>query len=565
VSSSAPPTRPEPDADGHDAAGQAYAGTLDRGHRRRSGAFYTPPAIAAGLVAVAADGLDLGPPSRPTVCDPAVGGGAFLLAAARHLERAGHDRATIVGHLVWGADVDAAAVAVARDALESWAAASGAVVEATHVVVGDSLSRGRAVWPDAPTDGFDLVVGNPPFLNQLETRTARPRRQAALLRDRLGTLVRPYADAAALFLADGAWWLAPGGRLALILPESVLAARDAGPARAAASARAAVVGFWWPGQAVFDAMVDVCAPILARGAPAGPVRRWFGPDFTPLAPAEPLGPAPAGELGHRSDPAPLWSPLLDRSAAEVARAVSRLAGHAVLGSRVEATAGFRDQFYGVAPHVYERDAASVSAGDAAVVPLVTVGLIDPLHLRWGSSSTRFAGRRWAAPAVDLVSLAAQNPALARWAQARLVPKVVLATQTRILEPVVDGQGAWWPSVPAIAVTPRSGDPDELWAVAAVLASPAVSAWALARYRGSALSRDAIKLAATQVRELPLPGDTGAWAEGAGAARRAQEGAEAADPAAWRQALIDLGAAMTAAYRSGPEVQQWWVGRLPPWR
>ena len=102
-------------------------------------------------------------------------------------------------------------------------------------------------------------------------------------------------------------------------------------------------------------------------------------------------------------------------------------------------------------------------------------------------------------------------------------------------------------------------------MAAVLAAPAVSAWALARYRGSALSRDAIKLAATQVRELPLPGDAGAWADGAAAARRAQERADAGDAAGWREALVDLGAAMTAAYRSGPEVRQWWAGRLPPWR
>ncbi len=47
----------------------------------------------------------------------------------------------------------------------------------------------------------------------------------------------------------------------------------------------------------------------------------------------------------------------------------------------------------------------------------------------------------------------------------------------------------------------------------MLAAPAVSAWALAHYRGSALSRDALKLSATQVLELPLPVDDRPWAAG----------------------------------------------------
>ena len=150
---------------------------------------------------------------------------------------------------------------------------------------------------------------------------------------------------------------------------------------------------------------------------------------------------------------------------------------------------------------------------------MTVGLIDPLHGRWGTAATRFAGHRWVAPVVDLDAVARADPRLARWADARLVPKVVLATQTRVLEPLVDLDGRWWPSVPTIAVTPRSGDPGELWAIAAVLAAPAVSAWALAHYRGTALTRDALKLSATQVLELPLPVDDAAWADGARLAAR----------------------------------------------
>ncbi len=542
-----------------DELGPSYEAALDGAQRRRTGAFYTPAAIADGLVERAATGFDLAPPRRPTVCDPAVGGGAFALAAARLLERAGHDRATIVTDLVWGADVDGEAVAVARRALEGWAAEAGTQVRASHIVVGDSLASGRALWLDAPASGFDLVVGNPPFLNQLGRATVRPAARARQLRSRLGEPVAPYADAAALFLAESITWLAPAGRLALIVPESLLAARDAGPARAAARADASVVGFWWPGTRVFDAVVDVCAPMLARGAPAGPVRRWFGPGFDSVPRVAPLSPA---------DPTGSWSGLLDRSSASATRAVARMDGAERLGSMVEATAGFRDQFYGLAPHV--REQAAVIGAESEVdlarwARLVTVGLIDPFHGRWATTRTRFAGRAWVAPVVDLEAVAQADPRLARWADARLVPKVVLATQTRVLEPLVDTDGAWWPSVPAIAVTPRSGDPGDLWAIAAVLAAPGVSAWAMAHYRGSALSRDALKLSATQVLELPLPVDQAAWADGARLAARAQRQADRADADGWHAALVELGQAMTHAYRSGRTIRDWWVDRLPPWR
>ena len=45
-----------------------------------------------------------------------------------------------------------------------------------------------------------------------------------------------------------------------------------------------------------------------------------------------------------------------------------------LDERASATAGFRDQFYGLAPHVCE-----FKVGMESVAPLITVGMIDPLQ------------------------------------------------------------------------------------------------------------------------------------------------------------------------------------------
>src|SRR6478735_218232 len=70
------------DAGGDDAARVAL---VDPADRRRAGRHHTPPAIADGVVAMA---LDMDRPAG-SVCDPSVGGGAFLLAYVRAAVAAG--------------------------------------------------------------------------------------------------------------------------------------------------------------------------------------------------------------------------------------------------------------------------------------------------------------------------------------------------------------------------------------------------------------------------------------------------------------------------------------------
>ena len=54
------------------------------------------------------------------------------------------------------------------------------------------------------------------------------------------------------------------------------------------------------------------------------------------------------------------------------------------------------------------------------------------------------------------------------------------------------------------------------ALAAAVASPAVTAWALHRVAGTALSAAALKVTAALLREVPLPVDQAAWSDGADA-------------------------------------------------
>lgn len=461
-----------------------------------------------------------------TILDPACGDGNFLVAAAARvaarLVAAGLDanRARrVAAGTVHGVDVDPVAVATCVARL-------GGV--APHVRVADWLAQAP------PTAGtFDVVVGNPPFLTPLrrDRRSVAPAGPGGA-----------YTDAAGRFLARAVAAARPdGGRVAMVQPASVLASRDGGPVRDAVGRAGALDGLWWSHASPFDADVVVCVVSAVRGAPPQAVPRWWGPAFTPAAPAPP--PAPGAT----------WA-ALGAGAAGTPHPPLRRAG--TLGDRCEVAVDFRQHYYALAGALVADDGAAPGA-----VPLVTSGAIDPARSRWGSAGARVAGAVRVRPRVDLDAL---DVPMRAWATRRLVPKVLVAQQCRVPEAVVDAGGCWLPGVPVLTV---SAAPDDLWRVAAALTSPVLAAVAATRHAGTGRSAAAVRLRPADLAALPAPVSQGAWEEGAAHVRAAHTAAARGDATAWREALSACGAAMTAAYnvrRDDPCVT-WWERLLPRWR
>lgn len=542
-----------------DVLGLLHEELLDQRTRRRGGAFYTPSDVASVVVHW---GLGLGsspsgcgagedaphqPRAKagrvPVVCDPAVGGGVFLLAVADALVGRGLDPEVVVRDCLIGADVDPVAVAVSEAALALWCAGRGV----PRLVVADALTLDVRQWPERP----DVVVGNPPFLSQLGLATARSREQARELERRLGNGMGGYADTAALFWVMACRLVRPGGRVALILPQSTLAARDARGARRAVLDEGTLEVLWFPGRALFAASVDVCIAVVhkhgdecANSDETAPLRTCTG--------VPPRIHHQGGVAHDELRDAANWSHLI-ADAMDVPPVVLQDNGETV-GDRWHVVADFRDQYYGVAPFVV--DDPDHQLDEHRYPRLVTVGLVDPARCRWGLVPARFARRGWKAPRVDLEALEAAGT-LGTWARARLVPKVVVATQTSVLEAAVDEGGVWLPSTPAISVL---AERDDLWHVAAVLSAPPVSVWAIRAAAGSALARGGLKLRATQVRDIPLPRKREWWNRAAGLM---EEACRIVDPIEARRALLASGAACTTAYGLGAEITEWWSSRLPP--
>ncbi|MFL5311526.1 MAG: Eco57I restriction-modification methylase domain-containing protein, partial [Myxococcales bacterium] len=214
------------------AAEELFALRLGEHRRRSAGLYYTPPAVAAEVVALALRHGSSRSPAR--VLDPCAGAGAFLCAAA----------AAVPGARLFGVDLHAEALRAARAAL---------ALARTDA----SLRRADSLRADvAPAD---LVVGNPPY-----GHVGDPAGRAFLLQ-RLPALRGGEIDRYAAFLLRSLELLRPGGTAALLVPDTWMTNARSGPLRKAvldAAEIAAVCDLGKPFAAAKDTRVQ--AVVLVR-------------------------------------------------------------------------------------------------------------------------------------------------------------------------------------------------------------------------------------------------------------------------------------------------------------
>lgn len=527
----------------------AHPRDLSAAERHAGGVHYTPAGVARGLARVVLDPHGW----HATVADPACGTGVFLLAAAERLRGAGGRVEQIVRHQLFGADLDATAIGVCRLLVTLWAAEHTdrfLRVPEDHVVVADGL--GHRAWPGR--DGWvDAVVGNPPFGSQLRGDTVYTDEDRARLASRLGLRTVGYADTASLFLLRAVAMTRRRGTVGMILPASVAASSGAGAIRAEVARGAELTDVWIGGSDVgFDAAVHVWAPVFRVGTKCGAtVNRHAGPDVARL---DEVAVPPPGAT---------WARLLsDTAEREVVHGAGGARGHGARIDEVAAvTAGFRQHFYGLAPHVVDDP-----GGRTRWPVLVTTGAIDPLHHRSGSP-VRFAGRHWRRPVVDLDALRRADGELARWVTDLLRPKVLVASQGRVVEVIVDDRGVLVPSVPVIAVVPLGDDPD-VWHLAAGLSAPSVAAGLQRDAAGTGLGTGTCRVTARFVAAVRLPEPGPTWDDAARAARRAGSAARRGDAVDWEAHLDHMARSLTADSDepgTPDAVFRWWRERRPRWR
>ncbi len=176
--------------------------------RKLNGSYYTSQPVAEVLVEWALDG-----PAGP-VLDPSFGGCAFLHVALQRLATRGVEAPA---RLIYGVDIDPATEKYRR-------ALTDLGVPGEQLLVRDFF----ATSPSDLGDRVSAVVGNPPYIRHHllgDGRTSAPRQRL----DDLGVTLDARADLWAYFVAHATSFLAPGGRMALLLPGAALHAAYAQP------------------------------------------------------------------------------------------------------------------------------------------------------------------------------------------------------------------------------------------------------------------------------------------------------------------------------------------------
>ncbi|HOT81220.1 MAG TPA: hypothetical protein PKY13_14590, partial [Microthrixaceae bacterium] len=93
-------------------------------------------------------------------------------------------------------------------------------------------------------------------------------------------------------------------------------------------------------------------------------------------------------------------------------------------------------------------------------------------------------------------------------------------------------------------------------IEAALLAPAATAWAMRRFGGAGMSASALKLAAKQVLEIPLPVNREPWDDAVTVLQTDRERGSEAD---W----LEFGRLMNAAWGIDDDaLVEWWLARLP---
>jgi hypothetical protein len=231
---------------------------------------YTPRWIADILAEGALEAAEV---DRPTVLDPAVGGGQMLLAAWDAVARRepGATAAEIAGRLS-GTDIDARAVEACRRALKLHAAReAGGRDPAAEAAIDDNIRPADGLFDDLA--GADIALTNPPYMGS--------RSMPAELKGRVRERYEPFhADLYAAFirrcheLADGA--------VGVLAQQTIWYLKRYRKARADLLERGDLTSFVHLGPHAFDALSGEKANVVAFVQRSGARSEDHETDFVDL-------------------------------------------------------------------------------------------------------------------------------------------------------------------------------------------------------------------------------------------------------------------------------------------
>jgi len=476
----------------------------------------------------------------PRICDPACGAGVFLQSVLAGLCRwmaRGLGPKAAPGWLaerlpgcLFGVDVDPTAVRAARAGLRQsavrWDPACAGLDLTANIVEGNSLVasgdgltpwrpvRFRERFPGGDEPGrFDLVVGNPPYVDSAEMARSEPELRRYLA-ERYDTAAGNW-DLFCPFVERASQLLAADGRLGLIVPNKLLSAAYAAKTRRLLAALDLELLRDYSRVRLFDAAVYPLV-LIARRRARPRTRRTLrvevavgSLDDCRIELRRTLPSAQAARTAQTG-----WSVLFAPSV--VVRPGGdgpRLRGLGEL-ARIVGAATVADA-YTLRPLVRE----CAHDPDELCHRLVNTGTLDPYRTLWGRRRLRYLRGAYEHPCVAAEALERAMPGRAVQARA---PKIVVAGLARRLECVLDEGGLLAGKSTSLVLAPAgrhaadvAGETRgaamqsleqslDLALLLALLNSAAASAMLRHQFGGLTLSGGYLRIGPPQLRELKIP-------------------------------------------------------------
>ncbi|MBD2462652.1 N-6 DNA methylase [Oscillatoria sp. FACHB-1407] len=482
----------------------SHGSTQNPSVQKTGGSYYTPRAIANDILHNTLDRLSN---PRPTVLDPACGGGVFLLTAYQRLleAHAAHlpyeKRRSLLLDCIFGVDIDPQAIAVTK--LSLW----------LQLLIGESdppgslpnldhnLQCGNALinfdWHQTfpvltEAGGFDGVVGNPPYLDS-EWMTALLPEWRRYCTTHYQTAVGNW-DLFCVFIEKGLELCKPGGVLSFVVPNKLASATYAAKVRSLltrdnhllaihdysrvpvfAAAAYPLVFIAQKGIATSLSSVEYAQMTLVGDASAPVVERSHSFDYA-LYTRHPEQPW----LLSSPNASALWLAELRLKFPPLAE-IAQVTGAATVAEAYDLRSLLQDK-------------PEPEPGD---LRMVNSGTIDRYCLLWGQKPLRYLGASYWHPVVGR-SQAQQLPQK-RWQQASQ-PKIVVAGMTQGLECALDATGG----ILAGKSTSVVCSTVDLRYLLGILNSSLIRLYFVSHFGGNSLQGGYLRVGPPQLKQIPIP-------------------------------------------------------------
>ncbi|AZQ77265.1 SAM-dependent DNA methyltransferase [Flaviflexus ciconiae] len=435
------------------------------------------------------------------IVDPACGSGAFLvhvfdflMAEYARIEKITGDLFSTTEYVrkvlrenIFGVDVNDESVEITK--LSLWLKSASKNEKLTtlneNILCGNSLIASPEVagekafsWEDSfpeifENGGFDVVVGNPPYVQSHIMVTSAPAERVHISQEY--KTAKGNWDLYVPFIEKGLSILREGGRFGFIIPNKVLGQDYARELRKFIENDFSLEGIVDVSQDNVFEKVAVYPVILLVSALAATDR---------VVVARRLDPLQTTEASYSTVNWKNWTPLLstENQMLTAAGAFGTISDYAQVY-----TSAAVDEAYKLREHVYENSKPLESE-----LKLLTSGAIEPYFQQWGEVKTTYLKSKYDYPVVrkDVIKKKI-------WSE---LPKIVIAGLGVRIEAVVDQNIEFLPSIPSVVVTAASED--ELHYLSGVLNSEAMSELFKLLHSSSGLSGGYMSYTRGKIGALP---------------------------------------------------------------